>query len=124
MDHKTTFSLANGSTRNIADAPTKILGKFLSKSHSSAKKALASKLDNEVIAAMKRIDDRPIRGEFKVWMWKNYLAPSLRFMMMVDSVQESDLVKTQKKMTKFIKRWLHLPRCCTLRSNSVSSRCS
>ena len=27
MDHKTTLSLANGSTRNIAEAPTKILGK-------------------------------------------------------------------------------------------------
>ena len=57
------------------------------------------------------MDDRPIRGEFKVWIWKNH---SLCFMLMVDPVKENVLVKTQKKVTKYIKRWLNLPRCCTL----------
>ena len=52
--------------------------------------------------------------EFKVWIWKNYLAHSLRFMLMVDPVKESVLVKIEKKVTKYIKRWLNLPRCCTL----------
>ena len=114
MDHKTTFSLVNGSTRNIADAPTKILGKLIAGSPSSTKQALAAKLDKKILSAMQRLDDRPIRGEFKVWIWKNYLAHSLRFMLMVDAVQESVLVKIQKKVTKYIKRWLNLPRCCTL----------
>ena len=50
----------------------------------------------------------------KVWTWKNYLAHSLRFMLMVCTVKESVLVKIEKKVTKYIKRWLNLPRCCTL----------
>ena len=63
---------------------------------------------------MQRIDERPIRGEFKVWIWKNYLAPSLHFLLMVDVISESSVLKIQKKITKFIKKWLNLPRCCTL----------
>ena len=63
---------------------------------------------------MQCLNDRPIRSEFKVWIWKNYLAHSLRFMLMVDPVKESVLVKIQKMVTKYIKRRLNLPRCCTL----------
>ena len=75
---------------------------------------MATKLDSKVISAMQRLNDRPIRGESKVWIWKHYLAHSLHFMLMVDPVKESVLVKIQKKVTKYIKRWLNLPRCCTL----------
>ena len=75
---------------------------------------MATKLDSKVISAMQRLNDRPIRGEFKVWIWKNYLAHSLCFMLMVDPVKESVLVKIQKNVTKYIKRWLNLPRCCNL----------
>ena len=103
MDHKTIFSLVNGSTRNIADASTKILGKLVAGSFSSTKQALAAKLDKKIISTMQRLDDRAIRGEFKVWVWKNYPAHSLHFMLMVDAVQESVLVKIQKKVTKYIK---------------------
>ena len=98
MDHKTTFSSANGSTRNIAEAPTKILGKLIAGSSSLTKQTVATKLDSKIISAMQRLDDRPIRGEFKVWIWKNYLAHSLCFMLMVDAVKESVLVKIQKKV--------------------------
>ena len=70
MDHKATFSLKNGSTRNIGDAPTKILGKFVAISAREAKSAASSKFEKKVL---QRVDERPIRGEFKVWIWKNYL---------------------------------------------------
>ena len=33
---------------------------------------------------------------------------------MVDLLSENSLVSIQKKFTKFIKKWLNLPRCCTL----------
>jgi len=113
MDHKITFYLANGSTCKIAEARTKILGKLIA--GSSTKQTVATKLDSKIISAIQRLDDRPIRGEFKVWIWKNYLAHSLRFMLMVDAAKESVLVKIQKKVIKYIKRWLlNLPRCCTL----------
>ena len=50
MDHKTTFSSANGSTRNIAEAPTKILGKLIAGSSSLTKQTVATKLDSKIIS--------------------------------------------------------------------------
>jgi len=44
MNHTTSFSLSNGSTRNIADAPTKLLGKFIAVSTSKTKKVATAKL--------------------------------------------------------------------------------
>ena len=35
-----------------------------------AKSAASSKFEKKVL---QRVDERPIRGEFKVWIWKNYL---------------------------------------------------
>ena len=42
MDHKITFSLGNGLTRNIAEAPTKILGKLIAGSSSLTKQTVAT----------------------------------------------------------------------------------
>ena len=33
---------------------------------------------------------------------------------MVDLISENALATLQRKLTKFNKRWLNLPRCCTL----------
>ena len=82
---------------------------------SSSTKPVATKLDSKIISAIQCLDDRQICGEFKVWIWKNYLAHSLCFMLMVDPVKESVLVKRSRRLQiKYIKRWLNLPRCCTL----------
>ena len=51
MDHKITFSLANGSTCNIGKAPTKILGKMTAGSSSLTKQTVATKLDSKIISA-------------------------------------------------------------------------
>ena len=111
MDHTTTFSLRNGSTRNIADAPTKLLGKLIAVSTSKTKNAATSELENRILSALKRIDERPIRGEYKVWIWKNYLAPSLHFQLMVQLLKKESVRKIQGKVTKFLKSWLNLPKC-------------
>ena len=113
MDHKTTFSLANGSTCNITEAPTKILGKLIAGPFSLTKQTAATKLDSKIISAEYAWMTKQLVVNSKVWIWKNYLAHSLRFMLMVDTVKESVLVKIEK-VTKYIKRWLNLPRCCTL----------
>ena len=110
------FSLRRGSTRNIADAPTKILGRLVAISASKTKNTASSKLEKKVLSALQRIDDRAIRGKYKVCIWKNYLAPSLHFHLMVDLVKKDSISKIQGKVTKFIKKCLNLPKCCTLAS--------
>ena len=54
--------------------------------------------------------------ENKVSIWKNYLAPSLHFKLMVQLLKKNSVRKIQGKVTKFIKNWLKLPKCCTLAS--------
>lgn len=105
---------SHSSTRNIAAAPWKVLGHILAVSPTGSRKASAKRLDDKLLSAVKNIDNRPIRGEFKIWILKNYLAPSLYFQLMVDLISENALATLQCKLTKFIKRWLNLPQCCTL----------
>ena len=47
MDHTTTFSSRNGSTHNIADTPTKLLGRLIAVSTSTTKNAATSELENK-----------------------------------------------------------------------------
>ena len=96
MDHTMSFPLKNGPTRNIANVPTKVLGKLMAVSTSQTKSAASSKLEKR---AIKKIDERPIRGEYKVWIWKNYLAPSLHFQLMVDLLKKDSVNKIQSKVT-------------------------
>ena len=39
---------------------------------------------------------------------------SFDFLLMVDLISENSLASIQQKLTKYIKRWLNLPQCCTL----------
>jgi len=112
IDKRSTFSLSHGSTRNISVAPWKVLGHILAVSPTGSRKASAKRLDDKLLSAVKNIDNRPIRGEFKIWILKNYL--HLHFLLMVDLISENALATLQRKLTKFNKRWLNLPRCCTL----------
>ena len=79
MDHSITFSLRNGSTRNIADAPMKLLGTLIAVSANKTKNAESTKLECNILSTVKNIDERPIWGEYKVRIWKNDLVSSLHF---------------------------------------------
>ena len=109
--------MRNGSTRNIADTPTKLLGRQINSCINQQNKECCNiRSENKILSALKRIDERLIRGEYKVWIWKNYLAPSLHFQQMVQLLKNESVCKIQGKVTKFIKNWLNLPKCCTLSS--------
>ena len=115
IDKKSTIPIGNDFTRNIAESPWNVLGHLIADSPSQSKKASAKKLEiNSYITAVKEIDKRPIRGEFKSWILQHYLAPSVYFLLMVDLISDTSISNIQKKLTKFVKKWLNLPRCCTL----------
>jgi len=57
---------------------------------------------------------RPIRGEYKTWILKHYLAPSIPFLLMIDTTSEQCWTKIQSNLNKFNKKWLNLPRYRTL----------
>ena len=114
IDKKSTIPIGNDFTRNIAESPRNVLDHLIADSPSQFKKASAKKLENKLLTAVKEIDKCPIRGEFKSWILQHYLAPSVYFLLMVDLISDTSIVNIQKKLTKFVKKWLNLPRCCTL----------
>lgn len=104
MNHTITFPPRKGSTRNITDAPTKILGRLVAISANKTKKAASSKFKKKVLSTLQRIDQCPIRGEYIVRIWKNYLTPSLHIHLIVDLMKKDSITKIQAKVTKFIKK--------------------
>ena len=62
---------------------------------------------------MLNLNKRPIREEYKLWIYKHYLAPSLNFHLAINVISQSKLSKLEAFATKMIKKWLNLPRCAT-----------
>jgi hypothetical protein len=114
IDKKSTIPIYSSHTQNIATSPWKILGHLISPSLTKQKKVSKKKLESKLLSLLKAIDQRPIRGEYKSWILKHYVAPSLYFLMMVDSFSESFIQNMQKQITKHLKRWLNIPRSATL----------
>ena len=78
------FSLSAGSTAFIQKKPTKVLDQTLGEDILSSKKAASKKLSIRFRNTLASIDSEPIRGEFKVWLLKHYVAPSMLFLFAVD----------------------------------------
>ena len=80
-----------------------------------ATRSLASKkLIDKIYSSIENLDKRPIRGEFKAWIYKFYLVPSIQFSLMIDQITIIAISKIQRKITCYLKKWLGLPRCATL----------
>ena len=108
--------LSEGSTRNIASGATRFLGRTIDETMQSSCKESAERIRKKITGALKKIDERPIRGEYKVWIYKHYVATSVFFLLAVDAISESTIKSIQSGATRFIKKWLNLPRCATLAS--------
>ena len=87
--NRTTFNLQQGTTCNITSAPTKLLGQTIGANAQTTKSLSAKKITEKVYRALDEIDKRPIRGEYKVWIYKSYLVPSLTFNLTVERIPKS-----------------------------------
>ena len=91
---KDSFQLATGNTRSITAGPTKFLGQTLAATESLTKKSANIKLKVTINEGLKQIDDRPIRGEMKVWLLCNHLIPSAHFQL--NGIEDSIKTMYQK----------------------------
>ena len=66
------IQLAGGSTRSITEGSTKFLGKSLDVSL-SATKAVAKKITDKLSHLLSTVDTLPICGEYKLWLYRNYI---------------------------------------------------
>ena len=54
-----------------------------------------------------------IRNEYKVWIYKNYFVPSIRFLLTVHKITHTDLQTLDRLVHKYSKHWVGLPNCST-----------
>ena len=73
-------------------------------------------LCSKIYDLLTKINERPIHGEYKVWIYKCYLIPSVLFNLTVDKISLATSRKIQSKITSYLKKWIKLPRCATLAS--------
>ena len=76
-------------------------------------KASLSNIKSILLPSLKRISDANVRGEYKVWVYQNYLMPLLNFHLTVSIISRFQILNLQKVLTKNIEAWLNLPRCLT-----------
>ena len=105
--------IIDGETRSIVEKDTKCLGASVASSRQKTSSIAKRRLKERITKALKSIDSRLIRGEYKVWIYRNYVVPSSRFLLAVELISASVVESIQSTATRFIKRWLNLPRNAT-----------
>jgi len=110
----TEFSMSDGKTINICSIScTKFLGKTIGTSPTATCKLASDNIKQQVLLYLQRIDNCSIRGEYKVWILKNFVTSVLHFHTAVERLTISSIQSAQSSVLKFVKRWLNLPRNCT-----------
>ena len=101
-------------TTNIKKKPTTFLGSIIAGSSGSRKKASNAKFSEDFTSCLERLDSSLIRGEYKVWIYRRYLIPSLHYELSVNGTSVSVTRKLNSLATRYIKKWLGLSRSTTV----------
>ena len=107
------IELSGGITKSITEGGTKFLGKSLEVSLSATKSVANKKMCNLLSNLLSTTDVLPIRGEYKLWLYRNYIISLLRFHLSVDAVTKGAVTKMENMATCYLKKWLGLPRSAT-----------
>ena len=105
--------LSKGTTRSITEGGTKFLGKLIDVSLSATKKAANKQMIARFGELLTTTDVLSIRGEYKVWIYRNYILSLLRFHLSIDAVTQAAIARLESMATRYLKKWLHLPRSAT-----------
>ena len=105
--------LSKGTTRSITEGKTKFLGKLIDVSLSATKKAANNRIITRLTELLTATDALSIRGEYKLWIYRNHILSLLHFHRSIDAVTQSTISKLESMATHHLKKWLHLPRSAT-----------
>ena len=114
VKRKTTFKLGEGLTRSVTDWSTKFLGSLFAISPQATRKEAGKVLLESFSEKLSNLDKAPIRGEYKLWIYKRYLTQSIHFFLSVNPIPSTIISKMQAMGMKKLKRWLGLARSTTI----------
>ena len=70
-------------------------------------------IHSELLQKLSNLDAVLIRDEFKLWIYKNYLLPSVRFILTIHDLTKSDLKHLDVFTDKYVKKWTGVPPSAT-----------
>ena len=70
-------------------------------------------MKQEIRTRLERIENAEIRNEYKLWIYKHYTLPSIRFLLTIHDITKTDLQKLDSLCHKFMKKWASIPPCAT-----------
>ena len=108
------FKIGENLIPSIFHEEQKFLGKLLFFSGKSSE--TFNYMKNELKTRLDRINETEIRQEYKLWIYKHYTLPSIRFLLTVHDITKTDLQKLDNFCHKYMKKWAGIPPCAT---NSV-----
>ena len=97
------IQLSSGFSKSITEGGINFLGKLLEVSLSATKAAANEKMTDTLSHLLSAINMLPIRGEYKLWLYHNY----------IDAITKSAITKLENLATRYLKKWLRLPRSAT-----------
>ena len=103
--------MGGSKTSNINDKPSKFLGASVRFSTSHTKRTAGSEFKEHFSTSLQSLTDAPIKGEYKVWIYKRYLIPSLHFFHSVNGIPVTITSKMNSLATCYITSWWGL--CCS-----------
>ena len=82
--HFPCITASGGSITSIVEKPTTFLGSIVAYNSKSRKKLANSAFSTILTAHLQGLDRAPVRGEYKVWMYRRYVIPSLHYELSVN----------------------------------------
>ena len=92
----------------MADGPVRSLGKWFCKALHD--KPAIEKTREKFESWMTRIENCGLPGRFKAWLYHHGVLPRLLWLLQVYSVPISIVEKLERNVSRFLRRWLGLPR--------------
>jgi len=83
----------NNTTKSIKDAPSKFLGQTIASSNSAARLISSKRLSKDLTDSMERLDAIPIRGDYKIWIYRYYVIPAIFFQLAVNNIPPTTISK-------------------------------
>jgi len=104
----TEFSMSN------SISCSRFLGMTIGTSPTVTCKLASDNVKQQVLSYLQHIDNCSIRGEYSVWILKNFVTSVLFFHTAVERLTMTFIQSAQSFVLKFVKRLLNLPCNCTL----------
>ena len=93
------ITAGDGNIINVVEKPTTFLGSIVAGIQKSRKRASNSAFSVALNSHLQHLDDTPVRREYKVWMYRRYVMPSLHYKLSVNSTSVSIIKKLNSLAT-------------------------